>query len=341
MDGMTIGIDLAKDVFSLCAMDSRGKVLWRRTVRRRFLLAELRGEPACTVAMESCAGAHYWAREFSAMGHEVRLIAGQYVKAYVKGNKNDAVDAEAICEAARRPSMRFVPQKSRAQQEIQALHRVRERLVGARTALANQIRGFLMEFGVSVPVGLHRLKRALPEILENGSEALPPLMAATMRELYEELSAMDARLAGLDRKLRDLCRADQACARLCEIPGIGPLTASALVAAAGDGRDFKNGRHFAAWLGLVPREHSSGGRQRLLGISKRGDAYIRKLLILGAHSVLIARGDLGSAQQWAKRLKQRTGTNKAAVALANKNARIAWNILRGARYEDRAMQAAA
>jgi transposase len=278
--------------------------------------------------MESCAGSHYWGRRCRAHGHLPRLLSGKFVKPFVKSNKNDVIDAEAIAEAAQRPTMRFVPVKTTQQQDIQALHRVRERLVKNRTALVNQCRGLLLENGVAFRQGRHHLQRQLPQLLENGSGELSGPLLGLIRELYEELVGLNQRIDNLERRLEGISREIEPCARLQSIPGLGPLTATAMFAAVGNGADFKNGRHMAAWLGLVPRQFTTGGKPKLLGISKRGDAYLRKLLIHGARAVMTSRNDLGSPQRWARRVAVRSCPNKAAVALANKNARIAWKLLR-------------
>lgn len=328
MRNTTVGIDLAKNVFHLCATDDRGRISWRKKTSRRGLESLLAEMPPSTVAMESCGGSHYWARRCREHGHVPRLISGQFVKPFVKSNKNDVIDAEAISEAAQRPTMRFVPVKTVEQQDIQALHRVRERHMRDRTALVNQCRGLLLENGIAIGQSRQRLQGQLPKLIENPSGERTELMAGILRELYEELVALNERIRTEERKLEEIGRRLDPCARLKSIPGVGYLTATALYAAAGNGADFKNGRHMSAWLGLVPREHTTGGKAKLLGISKRGDSYLRKLLIHGARSVLISRGDLGPPQRWARKVATRSCSNKAAVALANKNARIAWKLLR-------------
>jgi len=334
----TVGIDLAKNVFHLCGMNSRGRVIWRRRESRGSLLRFLRSLEPCQVFMESCGGSHYWAREIRAIGHEPKLISGQFVKPFVKSNKNDVADAEAICEAGSRPTMRFVPIKTPEQQDIQAMHRIREQLVKFRTGLINQGRGLLMEHGVTVAKGRHGFQRQIPLILENGN--LTDLFRELLRGLYEHVQSLNEKIAAIETKLKRVCKDSEAAQRLLEIPGVGPLSATALIAAVGNGSDFKNGRHMAAWLGMVPRQSTTGGKPRLLGISKRGDHYIRKLLIHGARSVLISPNDLGRRQSWARELKARTCANKAAVALANKNARIMWALLnREERYRHMAESA--
>jgi transposase len=278
--------------------------------------------------MEACGSAHYWARRFREQGHEVRLIAPQFVKAYVKSPKNDTRDAEAICEAVTRPTMRFVPIKQLEQQDLQALHRVRERLIKARTALVNEIRGLLSEYGIVLPQGMSKFRTSVVRQLEDERTKLTPLSTEVFWQLSDEFLALEKRVAYYNEKLQALARAHPVCQRVQAIPGIGPLTATALVAAVPDATHFKNGRQFAAWLGLVPREPSTGGRPRLLGISKRGDVYLRTLFVHGARATLRwvdTKPD--DRSQWLKALIARRGKNRAAVALANKNARIVWALL--------------
>jgi transposase len=278
--------------------------------------------------MEACAGAHYWARELGQLGHTVKLMAPQLVKPYIKSQKNDANDAEGICEAVGRPNMRFVPVKTVAQQEVQAAHRIRSELIRQRTAKANQIRGLLAELGLVVGRRIEVLRRALPELLEDGANGLGGRMRRLLAGLRRDLLQLDARVAELDQEIKVAASEDVACVRLQTIPGIGPLTASALVSAVGDGRQFKNGRQLAAWAGLVPRQDSSGGKPRLLGISKHGDTYLRTLLIHGARAVQRTCGSKTDARsQWLRALGSRRHQNIAAVALANRNARIAWVLL--------------
>ena len=338
-----IGIDLAKTVFEIHGVDERDKAVIRKTLRRDEVVRFFANMPPCLIAMEACSGAHYWARRLMAFGHEVRLISPQFVKPYVKTNKSDLNDAEAICEAASRPSMRFVPIKSEEQLSIQASHRIRSRLVANRTALANQIRGILAEFGITVPRGLAILRRRLPDVLGSDKVSLDSLVRSLILDLHDELMAADDRVRAYDQRIKQLCKMSEACQRLARIEGIGPLTATALVAAAGNATSFRNGRQFAAWLGLVPRHQSSGGRTRLLGISKRGDRYIRTLLIHGARSALGRVGHKKDPRsRWLLKLCGRRPCNIAAVALANKNARIAWALLRhGEAYDQRRSVAAA
>ena len=262
------------------------------------------------------------------MGHTVRLISPQFVKPYVKGNKNDSRDAEAICEAVSRPHMRFVPLKPVESQDIQAIHRLRSRLIKERTALVNQIRGLLAERGIVIAQGITRLRKQLPVIVGDGENELTPLSREVMRELYAELVALDERITRADAMVHRVFTQSAACQKLAQVEGIGPVVATALVAAVGNAQEFANGRHLAAWLGLVPRQSSTGGKERLLGISKRGDRYLRTLLIHGARATVHrARRKTDARSRWILSVEQRRGKNIAAVAIANKNARIAWALL--------------
>ena len=328
MKPTTIGIDLAKEVFQVHGVDARGKVVIRKALKRAQMAAFFANTPACLIGMEACGSAHYWARKLQTLGHTVKLMAPQFVKPYVKTNKNDAADAEAICEAVTRPTMRFVPIKSVEQQAILALHTVRQGFVKARTAQANQIRGLLAEFGIVIPQGISHIATSLPEILEDGENALP----GTFRQLIERLGAhlkeLDRQVQELDVQIQVWHRDNAASRKLAQIPGIGPITASALVGSIGEPKHFASGRQFAAWLGLVPRQHSTGGKQALLGISKRGDSYLRTLLIHGARAVIrLAENKPGYAGSWLAGVLKRRHKNVAAVALANRNARIAWALL--------------
>lgn len=321
---MLLGIDLAKNVFQLHGVDARGACVLRRQVRRAQLLQTIAQLPRCTIAMEACGGAHDWGRRFTALGHQVRLIAPQFVKPFVKGNKTDRNDAEAICEAAQRPGMRYVALKTVDQQQVLALHRLRSAAVKARTALANQLRGLLAEFGISVPQGLHKLRRALPDILTQSND-LPPLLRAELQTQRERLCSWDVEVTRLTDCIEQLARSDERCQALMQRRGVGPLIASAFAAELGDPHAFKNGRQVAAWLGLVPRQRSSGGKPVLLGISKRGDAYLRTLLIHGARAVMrTATRHADAVSTWAVRVQARRGVHKATVALANKLARQLW-----------------
>jgi transposase len=333
-----VGIDIAKRVFHLVGMDERGQIILRKRLVRGEVLPLMANLPTVTVGMEACGGAHDWARRLREQGHDVKLIPPQYVKPYVKTNKNDMRDAEAIAEAVTRPSMRFVPIKTVAQQDIQALHRVRERLVGARTALINEMRGLLAEYGIVLPKGAKAFRQTVVSQLEAEQDKLRALGQEMFHRLFQELVKVEAEVAYYDEKLLWLAETHPECQRLLTIPGIGPITATALIAAVGDVGVFKNGRHFSAWLGLVPRQHSTGGQTRLLGISKRGDSYLRKLLIHGARSTLRwARLKTDGRSQWMRGLLERRGWNRTAVAVANKNARIVWALLsRGGVYSESA-----
>src|SRR5262247_229963 len=324
----TVGIDLAKKVFHLVGTDTTGRIVWRKRLTRHALVPFLAQLPPVTIGMEACGGAHYWARQLRHQGHQVKLMVPQFVKPYVKSNKNDMRDAEAIAEAVTRPTMRFVPSKHVAQQDIQALHRVRERLIGERTALVNEVHGLLHEYGIVIPKGVAKFRQAVVGKLEAEKDKLTPLSQEMFWKLVEEFVALEKQLAYYQEKLEALATTHPECQRLMTIPGIGPLSATALVAAVSDASAFKNGRQFAAWLGLVPRQYSTGGRERLLGISKRGDSYLRKLLIHGARATLRWVGrKTDRRSQWMRQLVERRGHNRTAVAVANKNARIVWALL--------------
>jgi transposase len=323
-----VGIDLAKMVFQVHGVDARGKVALRKQLKRSQVVRFFAQLPACLIGMEACGGAHFWARQLMALGHTVKLIAPQFVKPYVKTNKNDAADAEAICEAVGRPSMRFVPIKNTEQQALLGLHRARQGFVTERTAQANQIRGLLGEFGLVIPVGIRCIEGQVPQILEDAQNGLSGISRALIARLFQHFRALDQHVTDLERDINAWHREDTASQRLQAIPGIGPLTASALVASIGDAKAFHNGRQFAAWLGLVPRQNSTGGKTHLLGISKRGDTYVRTLLIHGARSVLLSlKRHPDRAEGWLARVAARRNPNIAAVALANKNARTVWALL--------------
>jgi len=327
----TVGLDLAKNVFQVHGVDEGGRVRVRRTLKRSQLIGFFTQLNPCLIGMEACGSAHHWGRQLERLGHTVRLMAPQFVKPYVKTNKNDARDAEAICEAVSRPNMRFVPLKSCEQQGLLALHRARQGFVGARTRQVNQIRGLLGEFGLVIPQGIGSLGGHLRQILQDAHNELSSSTRALFARLYEHFRQLDRQVKELSAQIESWHREDAASQRLQKIPGIGPLTATALVASIGSqAAHFKNGRQLAAWLGLVPRQSSSGGKERLLGISKRGDVYLRTLLIHGARAVLrgLKRRAEPSPTGWLARLAQRRNPNIAAVALANKNARIVWAILR-------------
>jgi transposase len=328
MNITTVGIDLAKNIFQVHGVDGRGKSVLRKALKRAEFINFFAKLLPCLVGMEACGSAHFWARKLTELGHTVRLMAPQFVKPYVKTNKNDARDAEAICEAVERPNMRFVPIKSAEQQALLGLHRARQGFVAARTAQANQLRGLLSEFGVVIPNGIGYLKSRLPGILEDAENGLSSTSRELFARLYSHFRELDRQVVELELQIKAWHRESAASQRLETIPGIGPLTATAMVASIGDAKTFKNGRQLAAWLGLVPRQDSSGGKERLLGISKRGDTYLRTLLIHGARSVLLRlKHRANQADGWLTRLAERRNPNIAAVALANKNARVIWALL--------------
>lgn len=328
MNIMRIGLDLAKNVFEVYGVNAQEKEVQRKTLKRKEVLTFFCHLEPCIVGKESCGGAHYWARELRKLGHEVRMMVPQFVAPYRKGSKNDRNDAEAICEAAGRPNMRFVPVKTEEQQAVLTVHRARSLMIGERTALVNQIRGFLTEYGIVLPQGRGQVRSQLPSILEDAENALPYLAREVFADQYARLCELDQIILRYDHKIDALAKVQEETKRLMQLEGIGPLTATALVATVGDIRQFKNGRQFAAWLGLVPRQWSSGGKPRHGRITKRGDVYLRTLLIHGARTVmryLDRKNDRKS--EWVKAVKERRGFNKAAVALAAKHARILWAML--------------
>ena len=339
-----IGVDLAKQVFQVHGVDSHEQVICRKQLKRARMLDFFRQCDPCLVAMEACGSAHYWARELRTLGHEVRLIAPQFVKPYVKSDKNDANDAEAICEAASRPNMRYVEVKSAEQQAGQAVHRIRSRLIRARTALLNEIRGLLGEFGlIAERGGAAATRRLIQTAQEDAENGLPGQMRELLSGLQDELDEHDAHLSRLDNTIQMQAREDARVKRLLEVEGVGPISATAIVSAVGDARQFSSARQFSAWLGLVPRQHSSGGKERLGSINKRGDTYLRTLLIHGSRAVLRhCQGKEDRRSVWLQKLLCRRNINVATVALANKNARIIWAILcRGETYQpERETQAA-
>jgi transposase len=328
MDLHTIGIDLGKTIFHLVGLNQRGEVVVRKKFSRAQLLRFTANRQVQLIGMEACGGSHFLAKALQQQGHEVRLIPPQYVKPFVKTNKNDFIDAEAIAEAVGRPRMRFVPIKSDDQLDIQSLHRVRERWVMRRTAVVNQIRSLLLERGITVPKGRCHLEALLPAILTGTETKLSGVVRLLVAQLKLELDQLAARLEEADALIEQTARENEACRRLDAIPGIGPVTATALLAAIGNGAAFRKGREFAAWVGLVPREHSTGGKQKLLGISKRGNSYLRKLFVQGARAVLQFKEKQSSGlRAWLANVSSRTHYNVVGVALANKLARIAWAVL--------------
>lgn len=330
-----IGLDLAKHVFQVHGVDERSHTVLKRKLKRALVAEFFANLPVCVVGIEACSSSHYWARRLQGLGHTVRLIAPQFVKPYVKANKTDAADAEAICEAVTRPGMRFVPLKSIESQSLLALHRARQGFIKARVAQTNQIRGFLAEFGIIIPQGAKQIESRVPSILEDAENELPANLRQLLQRLLEHARYLHQHAEEIEAEIKRWHVHHEASCRMAEIPGIGPLTASALVASIGDAGAFANGRQLAAWIGLVPRQHSSGGKPRLLGLSKRGDTYLRTLLIHGARAVIVrAKQKPGYAETWLGRLLERRHKNIAACALANHNARVAWALLaHDRRYE--------
>ena len=322
----TIGLDLAKHVFQVHGIDASGAPVLRKRLRRSEVLTFFARLPSCLIGLEACATAHYWARELRAVGHEVRLMPAQYVKAYVKRNKNDAADAEAICEAVRRPTMRFVPIKTAEQQAALLVHRGRERLVRQRTALVNALRAHLAEFGVIAPLGLRNVARLIDIVRDESDARLPDLARKVLRVLAEQVEQLQAAVAAMEEQLTAWHKSNPVSQRLATIPGIGPIIATAIASTVVDASGFRSGREFAAWLGLVPRQHSTGGKARLGGISKRGNQYLRRLLINGASANLL-RSKATNADPWVIGLRRRRPSLVVAVALANKTARIAWAVM--------------
>lgn len=326
-----VGIDLAKNVFQLHGVDRHDSTIWQRRLKRDNWLKVLlkMAEPGCEIGMEACSGAHHWARLLQAKGFTVKLIAPQFVKPYVKSNKNDANDAEAICEAMSRPSMRFVNVKTTEQQDIQAAHRIRSELIGQRTAKGNQIRGLVAEYGMVAPQQMTKLRMAIPDWLEDAENGLSDQFRRLLNGLYSDLKTLDRRVDELDQEINRIAQNNPVAKRLQQLRGVGPMIATALLANVGNAEHFANGRQMAASFGLTPKQHSSGGKDRLLGISKRGDSYLRCLLIHGARAVIYAaRNKDDRLSQWVTSLAARRHPNVAAVALANKTARIAWAMLR-------------
>jgi transposase len=324
-----VGIDLAKNIFQICAVDSRGKVIFNKTVKRPELKTFIANLPTSEIVLESCSSSNYWYQTFSRYGHNVRLINPAYVKPYVKTNKSDAADAEALCEAAARPTMRFVQPKTPDQQDTQLLHRVRTRLVSRRTSLSNQLRGLLAEYGIVINEGINNVRKRMPQILEDAENNLSATARTVFAQLNDELVEIDQRVDSLSKELIRVSDHHSRCKQFKTVYGIGPMVATALYTAMGDPKHYKNGREFAAFLGLVPRQYSTGGKPKLGGISKRGDTQTRTLLIQGAQAALSRmhkRNDRLSL--WACKIKERRGHNIATVALANKLARICWAMAR-------------
>ena len=323
-----LGIDLGKTVFHLVGLDSTGRLVIRKRCSRRQLLAFTANLEVQLIGMEACSGAHFLGRALREQGHEVRLMPAQFVKPYVQTNKTDYLDAEAIAEAVQRPRMRFVPIKTEEQLDLQALHRVRERWVMRRTAVVNQIRSLLLERGLTLSKGRRHLDEQLPRILEDAELHLSCSFRVLLAQLQLELQQLAARIEEMDRVIQKMAKENEACQRLTEIPGVGPVTATALISAVGNGSTFQKGRNLAAWMGIVPGEYSTGGKQKLLGISKRGNKYLRRLFVQGARSVLQQRHKQAlGLSTWLAQLLGRTHQNVVVVALANKLVRMAWAVL--------------
>ena len=335
MNISALGIDLAKSIFSLHGVDAVGKTVLRKTVSRAKLLPFLATLPRCKVGMEACSGAHHFARCLQGMGFDIRLMAAKFVAPYRKGSKNDGNDAEAICEALTRPNMRFVAIKHEDQQALLSLHRIREGRIRERTALINQLRGLLSEFGLIMPKGRHQAQQQIPRLLEDAENGLPWLVRDLLSDEYQRLLQLNDQLKSYDKKIEQLATQNEAMKRMMTLPGIGAITATALIASIGDIKNFKSGRELSAWLGLVPRQYSTGGKPKLGRITKHGDKYLRTLLIHGTRSVMNVLGDKQDRlSQWLRNIIDRRGKKKAAVALAAKHARIIWAMLsRGEAYQ--------
>lgn len=324
MNNNVLAIDIAKNIFHFFSYDERGKAV-KQKVKRADLLAFVANKPRSIIGIEACGGAHYWAREFEKLGHEVVLLQARFVKSFVMGNKNDFNDAEAIYEAIARPNRRTVSHKTIEQQEVQVLHRLRQDAIWQRTAQSNRIRGFLSEFGLVLPESISSVRKQLPGIIEDAENQLGLLGRELFQDMYDELVRSDEKIKAFDKRIDRLSQQNKLAKRFMSVPGVGPITATIIASDLGDGKDYATGRDYAASLGVVPRQHSSGDKQVLLGISKRGNRYLRTLLIHGARSVLKhCKGKTDSLSRWLQALIERRGFNKAAVALANKNARTLW-----------------
>ena len=330
MEVVTVmGIDLAKNIFHLHGVDKFGKAVLRKKLSRKDMAERVANMPPCLIGVEACGGSNYWSRKFEEYGHTVKMMPPQYVKPYVKTNKNDLNDAEAICEAVQRPNMHFVSKKSVEHQDIQMVHRIRQRLIKGKTALVNEARGLLMEYGIVIGKGVSQFGKAIVKIIDDENNGLTSFGRKKMGGLWSELNEMQKRIEVLDGELNALYKSSEVCKRIGKVPGIGPITATALVATGINAEDFKNGRQMSASLGLVPRQDSTGGKTKLLGISKRGNVYLRTLLIQGGRSVVrAAENKTDKYSQWVTEKARSRGKNKAAVAVANKNARVIWKLLK-------------
>jgi transposase len=339
----SIGIDLGKTTFHLVALGERNKILLRRKFSRSQLLAYTANLPASLIGLEACTGSHFMGTALREQGHQVRLIPAQFVKPYRKSNKNDFIDAEAIAEAVTKQNMRFVPIKTQEQLDWQAMHRVRDRLVQRRTALINEIRGFLLERGITFSTQPIHLRKNLPTVVGDAEQNLSPRLRWLLDRLWQEWKQTEIDIKAITDEIERISKEDASCQRLRQIPGFGPMVSTATVAAIGNGAAFRRGRDFAAWVGVVPRQYSTGGKQKLFGISKRGNVYLRRMLIHGARAVLFrVKYDSGGFGQWVHRLAQRAPRNKVIVAIANKLARIAWAVLSSGRdYRHQPLQPAA
>jgi transposase len=328
----SVGIDLGKTTFHLVALGERSKVLVRKKFSRTQLLAYTANLPSALIGLEACSGAHFLGTALRKQGHQVRLMPAQFVKPYRKSNKNDFIDGEAIAEAVTKQNMRFVPIKTEEQLDVQAMHRVRDRLVQRRTALINEIRGFLLERGMTFPTQPIHLRKNLPAVIEDAEQNLSPRLRWLLNQLWQEWKQTEIDIETVTNEIERIGAEDERCRRLRQIPGFGPLVSTAMVAAIGNGAAFRRGRDFAAWVGVVPRQYSTGGKQKLFGISKRGNVYLRRMLIHGARAVLFRiKYDTAGLGQWVHRLSQRAPRNKVIVAIANKLARIAWAVLSSGR----------